>query len=173
MSSETFPPVGIALGHVECQCQHLSAIQDTFAATVGLAVLLQEPLCFTHEVRVLITWCVMMLLPMGFPRQAYWSGLPFPPPGTLPHPGIEPVSPVLAGGFFVTEPPGKLIFVCSSALSIGVQQPQKRLTRANKVFKNKGEMSSFKEVRNGLGTLPAVGTREAILQVHQAHQCET
>ena len=107
MSSETFPPVGIALGHIECQCQHLSAIQDTFAATVGLAVLLQEPLCFTHEVRVLITWCVMMLLPMGFPRQAYWSGLPFPPPGTLPHPGIEPVSPVLAGGFFVTEPPGK------------------------------------------------------------------
>ena len=44
---------------------------------------------------------------MGFPRQEYWSGLPFPSPGDLPHPGIEPVSPALAGGFFTTEPSGK------------------------------------------------------------------
>ena len=34
-------------------------------------------------------------LSMGFPRQEYWSGLPFPPPGGLPDPGIEPVSPTL------------------------------------------------------------------------------
>ena len=32
------------------------------------------------------------LLSMGFPRQEYWSGLPFPPPGNLPDPGIEPES---------------------------------------------------------------------------------
>ena len=44
---------------------------------------------------------------MGFPRQEYWSGLPFPSLGDLPHSGIEPESPVLAGGFFTTEPPGK------------------------------------------------------------------
>ena len=44
-------------------------------------------------------------LSMGFPRQEYWSGLPFPPPGDLPHPGIKPVSPALAGGFFTAEPP--------------------------------------------------------------------
>ena len=44
---------------------------------------------------------------MGFPRQEYWSGLPFPPPGDLSDPGIEPASPTLAGGFFTTEPPGK------------------------------------------------------------------
>ena len=44
---------------------------------------------------------------MGFSRQEYWSGLPFPPPGDLPDPGIEPESPVLAGGFFTTEPPGE------------------------------------------------------------------
>ena len=40
---------------------------------------------------------------LGFPRQEYWSGLPFPPPGDLPHPGIEPkspVSPVLAVRFY-------------------------------------------------------------------------
>ena len=44
---------------------------------------------------------------MGFSRQEYWSGLPFPPPGDLPDPGIEPTSLALAGGFFAIEPPGK------------------------------------------------------------------
>ena len=44
---------------------------------------------------------------MGIPRQEYCSGLPFPPPGDLPDPGVEPGSPALAGGFFTTEPPGK------------------------------------------------------------------
>ena len=44
---------------------------------------------------------------MGFPRQEYWSGLPLPPPGDLPDPRNEPVSPALAGGFFTSEPPGK------------------------------------------------------------------
>ena len=41
---------------------------------------------------------------MGFPRQEYWSGLPFPSPGDLPDPGIKPMSPALAGGFFTVEP---------------------------------------------------------------------
>ena len=44
-------------------------------------------------------------LPMVFPKQEYWSGLPSP--GHLLDPGIEPMSPALAGGFFTTEPPGK------------------------------------------------------------------
>ena len=44
---------------------------------------------------------------MGFPRQECWRELPFPSPGDLPDPGIEPPSPALAGGFFTTEPPGK------------------------------------------------------------------
>ena len=47
-------------------------------------------------------------LSLGFPRQEYWSGLPFPSPGNLPDPRIKPVSPALAGIFFTTEPPGKL-----------------------------------------------------------------
>ena len=47
-------------------------------------------------------------LSMGFPRQEYWSGLPFPSPGDLPDPGIEPMSPAFAGKFFTTEQPGKL-----------------------------------------------------------------
>jgi len=44
---------------------------------------------------------------MGFSRQEFWSGLPFPTPGDLPDPGIESVSPALAGGFFTTAPPKK------------------------------------------------------------------
>ena len=46
-------------------------------------------------------------LSMGFPRQEYWSGLLFSPPGDLSNPGIKPTSPVLASGFFTTALPGK------------------------------------------------------------------
>ena len=48
---------------------------------------------------------------MGFSRQGYWGGLPFPSPGELPDPGTEPTSlesPVVAGGFFTSALPGKL-----------------------------------------------------------------
>ena len=44
---------------------------------------------------------------MGFARQEYWSGLPILSPGDLPNPGIELMSPALAGGFVTSEPPGK------------------------------------------------------------------
>ena len=47
-------------------------------------------------------------LSMGFSRQEYWRGVPFPSPGDLPNPRIKPESPVLAGRFFTTESPGKL-----------------------------------------------------------------
>ena len=46
-------------------------------------------------------------LSMGFSRQEYWSGLPLLPPGDLPNPGIESVSPKLARGFLTAEPAGK------------------------------------------------------------------
>ena len=49
-------------------------------------------------------------LSMRFLRQEYQSGLPFSPPGDLPDPEMEPMSPVLARGFFTSEPPGKPIF---------------------------------------------------------------
>ena len=48
-------------------------------------------------------------LTMGFLRHEYWSGLPFPPPGELPNPGMELGSLALAGRFFTTEPPVKPI----------------------------------------------------------------
>ena len=51
-------------------------------------------------------WTVVLWPPLliGFPRQEYWSGLPFPSPEDLSNPGIEPVSPALASRFFTTEP---------------------------------------------------------------------
>ena len=46
-------------------------------------------------------------LSMGFSRQQYWSGLPFPSPGDLPNPGIEPGSPALQADALPSKPPGK------------------------------------------------------------------
>ena len=57
------------------------------------------------------------------PRQEYWSGVPFPSPGDLPNPGIEPTSPAPAGRFFTSEPLGKplsilyiisIVYTCQS-----------------------------------------------------------
>ena len=48
-----------------------------------------------------------LLCPWGFSRQEYWSGLPCPPPGDLPHPGIKPRSPELQADSLPFEPPGK------------------------------------------------------------------
>ena len=61
-------------------------------------------------------------LSMGFPRQEYWNGLPFPPPGHLPNPGIRPTSsvyPALAGRFFSSGPSGK-----PRCVSSGYKWPQ-------------------------------------------------
>ena len=54
-------------------------------------------------------WTVAYQAPwsMGFTRQEYWSGLPFPPPGDLPNPGIEPGSPALQTDALLSEPLGK------------------------------------------------------------------
>ena len=67
-----------------------SVIQSCLTLCDPWTVACQSPLC------------------MGFPRQEYWSELPFPPAGALHSPGIEaplPVSPALAGGLCTTEPP--------------------------------------------------------------------
>ena len=70
------------------------------------------PACVLSRVRLSVTpWTVACQDPLSvrFPRQEYWSGLPFPTPGDPPNPGVEPRSstaPTLAVGFFATEPPG-------------------------------------------------------------------
>ena len=69
-------------------------------------------MCMLSRVRLFATpWIIAHQAPlsMGFSRQEYWSGLPFPPLGDLPDPGTEHASPeslALAGRLFTTEPPG-------------------------------------------------------------------
>ena len=60
-----------------------------------------------------IPWTVAHQAPlsMGFPKQEYWSVLPFPFPRVLPHPGMETSTPALAGRFSTTEPPGKPLYL--------------------------------------------------------------
>ena len=52
-------------------------------------------------------WPYGLLCPWGFSRQEYWSGLPCPPPGDLPNPGIKPRSPMWQADSLPTEPPEK------------------------------------------------------------------
>ena len=67
---------------------------------------------FSHQVvsnSFVTPWTVTCQAPLSveFPKQEYWSGLPFPSPQDLPDPGIKPtslISPVLAGGFFTAKP---------------------------------------------------------------------
>ena len=60
------------------------------------------------HVRLFATpWTVVYQAPpsMGFSKQEYWSKLPFPSPGDLPNPGIEPSSPALQTSALPSEPP--------------------------------------------------------------------
>ena len=65
---------------------------------------------FTKLCPTLVTpWTIarQASLSMGFSKQEYWSGLPFPSPGDLPNPGIESGTPASQSDFLPTEPPGK------------------------------------------------------------------
>ena len=69
---------------------------------------------------------------MGFPRQEYWSGLPFLSPGGLPNPGIEPRSPALQADALPSAPPAKL--------NIGYTHYLKeRIHTLNRMQKNKNK----------------------------------
>ena len=72
-----------------CVCLCVCSLSGTWLFTTPWTVARQAPLS------------------LGFPRQEYWSGLPFPSPGDLPNSGIKPSSPGLAGRFSTTEPPGR------------------------------------------------------------------
>ena len=64
---------------------------------------------FSRVQRFVTKWTVARPVPlsMGFSRQEYWSGLPCPPSGDLPNPGIEPMFSALQADSLPTEPPGK------------------------------------------------------------------
>ena len=74
-------------------------------------------------------------LSMGFSRQEYWSGLPFPSPGDLPNPGIKPGSPALQADPLPSEPPGKPSrFINDSYSELPFQSPDfedRKSTRLN------------------------------------------
>ena len=67
--------------------------------------------CSIGSYSFVMLWTIALQVPLSigqeFPRQEYWSGFPFSPPGDLPNPETEPMSSALAGGFFTTEPHGK------------------------------------------------------------------
>ena len=97
---------------VPCKLQGLSApSQDlnpclavkTLVLTTGVCV------CSVMSGSFLTPWTGSHQTPLTieFSRQEYWSGLPFPPAGDLPNPGVNPMSPSLAGKYLTTEPPGK------------------------------------------------------------------
>ena len=80
----------------------------TLTLILLLLLLCVRASCFSHVRLYAMQRTVASQAPlsMGFSRQEYWSGLPFPSPGDLPDPGIEPVSlmsPALAGRFFTTS----------------------------------------------------------------------
>ena len=71
---------------------------------------------------------------MGFLRQEYCSGLPFSSPGALTVPGIESVSPALAGRFFTAEPPEKSLYCDRNLVLQVLKQRHKRITNSEKIL---------------------------------------
>ena len=121
--SQSASPGGLSYGFQTCLASAHNHVSNSWQCISLCTSLYAKQLCF-HSVgfHAQLLSCVLLLvtlrtvahqalLPMGFSRQEYWSGLPFPPPGDLPDPGIKHRSPALAGGFFTTEPPGKSLMI--------------------------------------------------------------
>ena len=75
---------------------------------------------FSHVQLFVTLWTVAHQLPlsMGFSRQGYWSGLPFPSPEDLPNPGIKPESPALQVDSLPSELPRKPQITCERGIII-------------------------------------------------------
>ena len=100
MSSPTLPPSSFSLPFSPGTCL---SFQDPYASQPRNMLR-----SFSHVLLFETPWTVACQTPLsvGFPKQEYWSGSSFPPPGDLSDPGIEPASlasPALAGGFFITS----------------------------------------------------------------------
>ena len=115
LSLPSLPPKSCSTGGLEPLCQVASVVCDSL---------------WLYEL-----WPARLLCPWGFSRQDYRNGLPFPPPGDPPEPGIEPtslMSPALAGGFFTTgatweAPP--CLFATLRGLELSVPQKPVRSLR--------------------------------------------
>ena len=89
------------LGWPDLTFNNLTGIKDWYNVKVKL---------LSHVQLFATTWTNVAHkapLSMGFSRQEYWNGLPFPSPGDLPDPGIKPGSPALQPDALTSEPPGK------------------------------------------------------------------
>ena len=89
-----------------CVCVYVMYTRLLWARCVGVCA------CTLRHITLFVTPCTVARQSppsMGFSRQGHWSGLPFPPPGDLPHPETKSMSPspALAGGVFTTVPSGK------------------------------------------------------------------
>ena len=84
---------------------------------IWFLVLCAQSLSYTQLFATPWTVAHQAPLSMGFSRQEYWSGLPFPSPGDLPDPGIEPRSPALQADALTSEPPGMPTPMLASSLS--------------------------------------------------------
>ena len=102
--------------HYKFLCGHMFSIllsiipKDRISGSYGNSVFDFYEVKSLSRVRLFVTpWTAACQAPlsMGFSRQEYWSGLPFPSPGDLPDPGIEPRSPALEADALTSEPPGK------------------------------------------------------------------
>ena len=93
-------------GHVR---SHIREGGNQFVCSIGWS----EVKSFSRVQLLAIPWTgvYQASLSVGFSRQEYWSGLPFPSPGDLPDPGIEPRSPALQADTLPSEPPGKPVVV--------------------------------------------------------------
>ena len=114
-----FTSYGISLGSGSAELLGLPLRSGTSLLLVTVTLEITECVCVRAQ--SCPTLCNSMQpcqapLSMKFPRQEYWSGLPFPFPGDLSDPGMEPPSPALAGGFFTTKPPGEP-FTCISSFN--------------------------------------------------------
>ena len=104
-----------------------------------------------------------LLCPQGFSRQEYWSGLPCPPPGDLPYPGIEPRSPALQADSLLSEPPACLwIDYSSLTIALGMLMlldwwisPDLKLERATEAEWCHGKNTSFGAERLGFKSWPS------------------
>ena len=86
-----------------CMCKHITIL------SVCVCVCVCVCMCYSlSRIQLFVTpWtAASLLLSMGFSRQEYWSGLPFPSPGDLPDPGLEPRSITLQADTLPSEPPG-------------------------------------------------------------------
>ena len=78
----------------------------------SLQTLCMKVKSLSHARLFLSPWTIAYHTPpsMGFSRQEYWNGLPFPSPGSLPNPGIEPGSPELQTDTLLSEPQGSPVY---------------------------------------------------------------